>query len=116
MGQGETRQAGWVTEEELHQQVKRGEQGEDEGVEGEEEGVEGEVEEQQDEEKGTHGVQGAAHLTHMLPNSHEYRLHEARGTPRSVGDLDRIGVRSGEIRERSSETMERSVEIRVRTR
>ena len=84
MGQGETRQAGWVTEEELHQQVKRGEQGEDEGVEGE-------VEEQQDEEKGTHGVQGAAHLTHMLPNSHEYRLHETGGTPRSIGDLERSG-------------------------
>ena len=112
MWQGATRQVGWVTEEELHQQEKRGEQGEEEGVEG----VQGEVEEQQDDEKGTHGVQGAAHLTHMLPNSHEYRLHEARGTPRSVGDLDGIGVRSGEIRERSSETMERSVEIRVRTR
>ena len=83
MGQGATRQAGWVAEEELHQQEKKGAQGEVEGVEG----VQGEVEEQQDEEKGTHGVQGAAHLTHMLPNSHEYRLHEAGGTPRSVSDL-----------------------------
>ena len=104
MEQGATRQAGWVTEEELHQQEKKGEQGEDkgveeevEGVEGEVEGVQGEVEEQQDEEKGTHGVQGAAHLTHMLPNSHEYRLHETGGTPRSIGDLER----SGEIRVRS---------------
>ena len=42
MGQGATRQAGWVTEEELHQQEKKGEQGEEEGLEG----VQGEVEEQ----------------------------------------------------------------------
>ena len=39
-----------------------------------------------------HGV-GGAHLTHMLSNSHEYRLHEAGGTPWSVG-----GLKIGEIR------------------
>ena len=84
IGEGATRQARRLGEEVSHQQKKK-------GAHGEEEGVEGDGEEQH--EGGAHGVQGAAHLTHMLSNSHEYRLHEAGGTPWSVGDL-----KMGEIR------------------
>ena len=69
MGEGATRQR--LPGEVLHQQEKKeGAHGEEE--EGEEEGEEEEGGEDQQDGEGSHGVQGAAQITHMLPNSHEY--------------------------------------------
>ena len=60
MGEGATRQR--LPGEVLHQQEKK------EGAHKEE----GEGGEDQQDGEGSHGVQGAAQITHMLPNSHEY--------------------------------------------
>ena len=91
MGKGATRQARWLTEEEEeHQHVKNGAHMVQGGscAPGAEEG------EEQEDEKGAQGEQGGAHLTHILPNSHEYRLHEAGGPPWSIGHL-KVGENRG---------------------
>ena len=91
MGKGATRQARWLTEEEEeHQHVKNGAH----MVQGGSCAPGAEGEEEQEDEKEAQGEQGGAHITHILPNSHEYRLHEAGGPPWSIGDL-KVGENRG---------------------